>query len=250
MAPCCHRAQCPQVTHWEGTATAGALGAQQEHRASHKPHISSSEGRGSTGGAFARPSALLAITCCPALQPGPGSAADPTGSHPLQPPRQLRGFEDSPGEWWSWGSAPGWDNIHGAGWGHSRRIKRGRAQAGWPRAPKSRGQQDAPCRCECTGNGGSNTLRASGTEPRPHPLPSSFSQKWLEEPSRVPCPRCVRGSPTRAHLQLPGFSIHRAESNSSPVPTSETRRASPSPAAGRSYRDRFWGTPLPRIPEH
>lgn len=29
MAPCCHRAQCPQVTHWEGTATAGALGADK-----------------------------------------------------------------------------------------------------------------------------------------------------------------------------------------------------------------------------
>lgn len=63
MAPCSHK--CPQVTHREGTATAGGSGAEGKHRASHKPHKSSPEGGGTTRGAFARPPALLAITCCP-----------------------------------------------------------------------------------------------------------------------------------------------------------------------------------------
>lgn len=44
MAACCHMParQCPQVTHWEGTATAGALGAEGRRGASHNP------GKGST----------------------------------------------------------------------------------------------------------------------------------------------------------------------------------------------------------
>lgn len=41
LLPHAHGAQCPQVTRWEGTATAGTLGTERQCRASHNPGRSS-----------------------------------------------------------------------------------------------------------------------------------------------------------------------------------------------------------------
>lgn len=158
----------------------------------------------------------------PSLQPGQCRQGDTLCSHHcssgalrMQSPFPRRTME--PGK-----LSPSSDNIGGAGWGHSRRRERGRAQPGWPRAPKSRGQQNALGRCECAG-----TAATTPCEPRalsPGPTPSS--------PARFPksaAAQAARGDkqgsmsllceePTRpgSRFSIPG--IHRAESNSSPVP--------------------------------
>lgn len=189
LLPHAHWAWCPQVTHWEGTATAGALGAEGQCTASHNPGKGSTVSCEGRAGRSHDPESLReplqglssrlsrnhvhtlmpygagspVIACCtPRALPtspmaGPGlSCWLPRGDHAQQPLLQLQGDEDaatihpvSNGA----GETPAAGStpvVPARGRGQGGRARQ-RHRQGWRQGPKSCRLWDALSQYECTG---------------------------------------------------------------------------------------------------